>query len=103
MLFPFLDSKLHGRRLNKSLIPSYILDDPDFAVENGALAPEAQDKAEAELAEGDAVSSGASVTLSQYSLGSHTTPYRPRDFPTSVKELDRQLLNILKMNVKGTN
>ena len=108
-----LDEKL-GRPKHQMLmqnVSSAILNDPDFApsnahVFNGRGSATSHDEgAEAESAESAAAASSVS-NVTSHTAGSHfalnqsSIPYA--DFPDGAKELDANLYNVLRMNVRGS-
>jgi len=109
-LVRMIDSKLSRVRHNAKLTPSFIADDPDFAPSNAAgivTTPRAEPQGESgdeemsgEVGESRDNSSMVSGGSGHFSLGKHWEAYV--DLPEAVKELDRQLFSILKMNIKGT-
>ena len=93
-----LDSKLRRVSVRAASIPSFILNDPDFAVTQApAPAPTPiQNRAEpsAEAEDEDVAS------VSNFTLGSASTTYA--DLSAESKALDALLYNVLKINVKGS-
>lgn len=101
-----LDSKLNRRKVTSQGVPSFLLEDPDFAV-GGATTAKAQ---EVTAKKGEADSDSASATFTgtttsshrsgHFSLGSHTIAYV--DLPEEAQKLDGFLYNILRMNIRGS-
>ena len=87
-----LDSKLRRVSVRAASIPSFILNDPDFAVTDAPVpAPaEADDQPE----------DSDSASVSTFTLGSAAVAYS--DLPQESKTLDALLYNVLKINVKGS-
>jgi hypothetical protein len=105
-----LDEKL-GRPKHQMLmqnVSSAILNDPDFAPSNAHIfnghgsATSDDEGAEAETsAAASSVSNVTSHTAgSHFALGQSSVPYA--DFPDGAKELDANLYNVLRMNVRGS-
>lgn len=97
LLEDMLDSKLRRTKVARGSIPSYILNDPDFAVpmntteaEGGAASPAAE----------TASVSGESSATGAFSLGQHHTAYA--NLPKEAKRLDATLYNIFKLCIKGS-
>lgn len=99
-----LDHKLNRTRGTSMSIPSWLLNDPDFA------APSDHDRADSDPDEDEVLSgetnesmigsSRSAASGATFSLGS--CPFKYSDLSDESRNLDAQLYNILKMNVKGT-
>ena len=90
-----LDSKLRRRSLLRQSVPSFLLDDPDFAPAMGAAA-EAAAAEDPDPPEYDDTTSTGSV----FTTGQHSVRYD--DLSTQTKQLDALLYNVLRMNVRGS-
>ncbi len=122
LLEDMLDSKLRRKRAGRT-VPSFLLDDPDFAVPERTTVTEARsavrtrseapsrrrseaassedaDSAVPDLATSPSRVSGRSGGSGHFCLGTHHTPYA--DLPKEARKLDGMLYNIFKMSVKGS-
>lgn len=92
-----LDSKLRRVKVSRHNVPSYLLDDPDFAVPATTITREGEAGI---FANSPTQSSGGGSTTSvHFSLGTHHVAYQ--DLPAGSKTLDGLLYNILRVNVRG--
>ena len=107
-----LGSKLRRAKIATGTFPSFILNDPDFAVSaghsNSTGSPPNPETAPGPGADQDADdSTGGSVQQSSvfsgggtFTLGKHHTAYA--DLPEAAHKLDSILYNIFKMRIKGS-
>ena len=99
LLEDMLDSKLRRARVNRQSVPSFLLEDPDFAPKPA----EAETSQEATTEDGTSKSNGGaagSAASGHFSLGHHAIAYD--DLPEEAKTLDALLYNVLRMNIKGS-
>jgi hypothetical protein len=98
-----LDAKLHRKQSRTEMIPSFLLEDPDFAISGSAPAEMGQaDTDQSEDTVGDnrsGVSRGSGVD-DTFSLGRSAVSYA--ELSDEVKNLDALLYNVVRMNVKGS-
>ena len=108
-----LDSKLGRAKVQSTTVPSFLLNDPDFALDGiTATMMNSTSVDAASVAVGDpdglppvpgsaaASSSVTSNSSGHFSLGMHSIRYI--DLPDETQALDRMLYNVLRMNVKGS-
>ena len=84
-----MDAKLKRPKVSQSVVPSFLLDDPDFALNNGSHGVSAaaiDDSGEEEV---DNASFVSGQSGGNFSLGSHTTRYA--DLPEEARRLDSLL------------
>ena len=102
-----LDSKLGRSKVSTQSVPSFLLNDPDFAPPRGGAdvvfndADEQPNEGE-ENDEVESVHNGSEVGSSasgHFALLPHSVKYE--DLPLGARQLDATLYNIVKMNVKG--
>ena len=95
-----IDSKLGRRKVSPQSVPSFLLNDPDFAIHrHHEPIGEAKDAAKGEAASGDTQST-ATTTPGHFSLGTHSVTYD--DLPAEARSLDGLLYNVICMNIRGT-
>ena len=90
-----LDSKLRRQPLVTQSVPSFLLEDPDFAPPAAAPAEPNVTGAASSATVDDNVSSGSLFTSGQHSI-------RYSDLSEDTKQLDALLYNVLRMNIRGS-
>ena len=93
----FLDRKLNRRRQQRITIPSFIMDDDDFAPAAYGREASGEDNSDEPIPDDESVSN---VTRSAFHMPGANIPYR--DLPDKTITLDKMLYNVLLMNVKGS-
>lgn len=97
-----LDSKLGRPKVSVANVPSFLLEDPDFAPPAIAAAvPEnADDEVVVQIGNDNGSQSNNPAQNGHFTLGAHSVRYT--DLTDQTKTLDAMLYNVLRMNVKGS-
>ena len=94
-----LDSKLRRAKVNVQAVPSFLLDDPDFAPRPREAAVR-EEATSGDTTSGSTGGAAGSAATGHFSLGQHSLAYD--DLPQEAKTLDALLYNVLRMNIKGS-
>ena len=81
-----LDSKLHRPKVSSQAVPSFLLEDPDFAPITAKSPEKDKDGVSVTISTSERATSGASKGSGHFSLGVHHTSYG--DLPAEARSLD---------------
>ena len=99
VLEDMLDSKLRRAKVNRQAVPSFLLEDPDFAP-RPLEAAASQEATTGDSTSGSTGGAAGSAASGHFSLGRHSIAYD--DLPDEAKSLDAMLYNVLRMNIRGS-
>jgi hypothetical protein len=103
LLEDYLDRKLDRVKTQNATIPSFIANDPDFAVPTTESSADAQSQQEVASDDSPTATRGEDDGISTTTLGSATLGAAGSffDLPEAARQLDATLYSVLKMCVKG--